>query len=232
MRVALFGGSFDPPHVGHQLACLYVRLTYGVDEVWMIPVFRHAFEKRSVAYAHRVAMCERATAELGPFARVCTIERELAGEQELAGPSYTLLTVRALKARYPEHEFALIIGADLIKERERWYGWTELAQLVPFLILARGGSDSVLRPLPPARDQFHPEGVLLPEVCSTEVRARLRAGQLPRGWVSRGVLAYICEQGLYGASEASFLNSRSDSGAVQQLEPRPESAGDGQRGSE
>lgn len=226
MRVALFGGSFDPPHVGHQLACLYVRLTYGIDEVWMIPVFRHAFDKRSAAYAHRVAMCERATAELGPWARVCTIE------QELAGPSYTLLTVRALKARYPEHEFALVIGADLIKERERWYGWAELAQLVPFLILARGGSDSELRPLPPARDQFHPEGILLPEVCSTEVRARLRDGKLPQGWVSRAVLTYICEQGLYGASEQTLFHSRSDSGAVQQLEPRPEIAGAGKRGSE
>lgn len=216
MRVALFGGSFDPPHVGHQLACLYVRLTYEVDEVWMVPVFRHAFDKRSVAYAHRVAMCERAAAAIGPEVRVCTIERELAGEKEPAGPSYTLHTVRALKQRHPEHAFSLVIGADLVKERERWYGWDELAQLVPFLVLGRGGMSPDLaarQPHPPADDRMHAEGIELPEVCSTAVRARLHEGKLPRGWVAREVLAYIREHGLYGT------------------EPGPQTAGDGERGS-
>lgn len=192
LRVALFGGSFDPPHVGHQLACLYVLLTHPVDQVWMVPVFRHAFDKRSIDYAHRVAMCERAAAAIGPAVRVSTIEEELGGQ------SYTLLTVRALQKKYPEHEFSLVIGADLIKERERWYGWPELAQLVPFIVLGRGGVRSELRPLPPARDHLHAEGVELPEVCSTAVRARLREGRLPEGWVARDVLAYIREHGLYG----------------------------------
>ena len=230
MRVALFGGSFDPPHVGHQLACLYVLLTYPVDEVWMIPVFRHAFDKRWAPFAHRVAMCERAAAAIGPAVRVSTIE------QELAGPSYTLLTVRALKERHPEHDFALVIGADLIKERERWYGWPELAQLVPFLVLRRGGVAREKVALPAGdqpqdqlydqphdqphgqphgqlhgqlhdplhgqpHDQLHEESIELPEVCSTAVRARLGQGKLPHGWVARAVLSYIREQGLYRATE-------------------------------
>ncbi len=207
MRVALFGGSFDPPHVGHQLACLYVLLTYPVDEVWMIPVFRHAFDKRSAPFFHRVAMCERAAAAIGPAVRVSTIE------QELAGPSYTLLTVRALKERHPEHDFALVIGADLIKERERWYGWPELAQLVPFLVLARGGVQREEGARPAAGDQLHEEGIELPEVCSTAVRARLHAGKLPHGWVARGVLSYIREHGLY------------------RPELRPEAFGDDEQGS-
>ena len=193
MRVALFGGSFDPPHVGHQMACLYLLLTYAVEEVWMIPVFRHAFDKRSAPFAHRVAMCERAAAAVGPAVRVCTIEAELTGQ------SYTLLTVRALMARHPEHDFALVIGADLIKERERWYGWPELAELVPFLVLARGGVAAGESAVPPAHDRFHADSVALPEVCSTAVRARLGAGKRPEGWVARDVLAYIQEHNLYGA---------------------------------
>jgi nicotinate-nucleotide adenylyltransferase len=196
MRVALFGGSFDPPHVSHQLACLYVLLTYPVDEVWMIPVFRHAFDKRSVPYAHRVAMCERAAAAVGPRVKVSTIE------QDLGDTSYTLLTVRALQARHPEHEFALVIGADLLKERERWYGFAELAELVPFFILGRSGvhTDSDGEPaLHLARDHYPAEGVDLPAVCSTAVRERLAAGVMPTGWVAQSVLAYIKEHGLYGA---------------------------------
>ncbi len=194
MRVALFGGSFDPPHVGHQMACLYLLLTYGVDEVWMIPVFRHAFDKRSAPFAHRVAMCQRAAAAVGPRVRVSTIEEELGGQ------SYTLVTVQALKERFPEHEFALVIGADLIKERERWYGWPVLAALVPFHVLARGGVTATEAAVPPARDLHHPDSVALPEVCSTTMRAQLRDGQLPHGRVARDVLSYIQEHGLYGAA--------------------------------
>lgn len=225
MRVALFGGSFDPPHVGHQLACLYVLLTYPVDEVWMIPVFRHAFDKRSAPFVHRVAMCERAAAAIGPAVRVSTIE------QELAGPSYTLLTVRALKQRHPEHDFALVIGADLIKERERWYGWPELAQLVPFLILARGG---VAREKLQLHDQGHEEELELPEVCSTAVRARLHQGKLPHGWVARAVLSYIREQGLYRAAaspEAPGQQAAPQSRSGHRPELRPEASGDEERGS-
>lgn len=233
MRVALFGGSFDPPHVGHQLACLYVLLTYPVDEVWMIPVFRHAFDKRSVPFAHRVAMCERAAAAIGPAVRVCTIE------QELVGPSYTLLTVQALRKRHPEHDFALVIGADLIKERERWYGWPELAQLVPFLVLARGGVRHE-NAAPPAggqlHDERHEEELELPEVCSTAVRARLREGKLPHGWVARGVLSYIREQGLYlyqaaAPPEAPGPESAPPSRHRHWPELGPEASADGERGS-
>jgi nicotinate-nucleotide adenylyltransferase len=194
MRVALFGGSFDPPHVGHQLACLYVLSTYPVDEVWMIPVFRHAFDKRSAPFAHRVAMCELAAAAVGPRVKVCTIE------QDLADKSYTLRTVRALMARHPEHELSLVIGTDLLKERERWYGWPELARLVPFLVLGRGGVHGASDlPEPPARDLCHAEGIDLPAVSSTAVRERLAADAMPSGWVDQRVLAYIKEHGLYRA---------------------------------
>jgi nicotinate-nucleotide adenylyltransferase len=236
MRVALFGGSFDPPHVGHQLACLYVLLTYPVDEVWMVPVFRHAFDKRSAPFVHRVAMCERAAAAIGTAVRVSTIE------QELAGPSYTLLTVRALKERHPEHDFALVIGTDLIKERERWYGWPELAQLVPFLVLGRGGVAREKGALPTPgqpygqpHDQLHEEGIELPEVCSTAVRARLGEGKLPHGWVARAVLSYIREQGLYRATTAAAPapgpESASPGRSCHRPELPPEAAGDEERGS-
>lgn len=184
MHVALFGGSFDPPHVGHQMACLYVLETEPVDEVWMMPVFRHAFDKRSAPYPHRLALCERAAAALGPRVRVSAVE------SELEAPNYTLLTVKALQARHPEHRFSMVIGADLLKERERWYGWPELEQLLPFIVLGRSGAE--------AGDED--ERLDLPAVSSTKVRARLAAGERPSRWVARSVLDYIEAQGLYRAA--------------------------------
>ena len=204
MRVALFGGSFDPPHVAHQLACLYALATQDIDQVWMVPCFQHAFDKRSAPFGHRVALCRLAAAAI-PRVQVCTIE------EELGGPSYTLVTVRALQARHPEHDFQIMIGADLLKERERWHGWDELSRLVPFLVLGRAGSGAEAPAVVDreargaavvdreARSAAVVDQVVLPAVSSTRVRALLKAGQRPTGLVAREVLDYIEEHRLYRA---------------------------------
>lgn len=200
MRVAVFGGSFDPPHIGHVLACQYVIATHPVDEVWMVPCFRHPFQKRTTDYAHRVKMCERAAATLGPRCKVSTIE------EELGGAGYTLHLVRALRSRHPEHELSLVIGADLVAERERWYGAHELALLVPFIVLGRAqGRPATETPssAPTAgfRDYRHAEALDLPEVSSTKVREALREGRSPSGWVPSTVLSYIETHRLYSHRE-------------------------------
>src|SRR3954452_22589054 len=107
MRVALFGGSFNPPHVAHQLVGLYVLETEPVDELWLIPCFKHPFDKALAPFEDRLAMCELAAAALGPRARVSDCERRLGGE------SRTLRTVKALQAQHPGVELSLVIGGDI-----------------------------------------------------------------------------------------------------------------------
>ena len=68
-EVALFGGSFNPPHVAHQMVCLFVLETCRVDAVWMVPTFRHAFSKELCGFEHRFRMCELAAAPLGERVR-------------------------------------------------------------------------------------------------------------------------------------------------------------------
>lgn len=212
MRVALFGGSFDPPHIGHQLACLYVLETHAVDEVWMLPCAQHPFAKQLAPFAHRAAMCERAGASLSRV-RVCTIEGEL------VGPSYTLHTVRALAERYPQHEFLLVIGADLLHEREHWHGAAELFTRVRFIVLGRRADEksAAARPSPAhekppgetapirPRDIRHAQALDLPPVSSTAVRAALASGQTPTGWLAASVLTYIQEQALYVGADAASV---------------------------
>jgi nicotinate-nucleotide adenylyltransferase len=199
MQIALFGGSFDPPHIGHQFASLYVLETFEVDELWMIPCYRHPFDKRMGAFSHRVAMCRLAAASLGPRVRVSTIE------EELGGPSYTLSTVQALATRHPEHEFLLVIGADLLRERERWHGASELLSRVRFIILGRAGVDA--GPLRPGRDLCHDSSLDLPAVSSTLVRSCLASGQDPKAWLSQKVLAYIREHDLYRHEQPAPISS-------------------------
>src|SRR6185312_2197168 len=133
MRVAIFGGSFNPPHVAHQMAALYVLETAPVDELWLVPAVRHAFGKALAPFADRLAMCERAAAALGPRVRVSAIERELGGE------SRTLRTVRRLQQDHPADSFSLVIGADLLGEVPSWLGGAELQRTVPFIVVGRGG---------------------------------------------------------------------------------------------
>src|SRR5262245_50635237 len=78
-RIALFGGSYDPPHIAHQMAALYVLETQPVDELWIVPTYVHPFEtKHLLPFKHRVEMCKLMAAPLGDRVTVSKIEEELA----------------------------------------------------------------------------------------------------------------------------------------------------------
>jgi nicotinate-nucleotide adenylyltransferase len=177
MRIAIYGGSFNPPHVAHQMAMAYVLATAHVDELWMVPTFKHPFDKQLVPFSDRVKMCELAAS---PFKSV----RVSKIEEELGGDSYTLRTIKTLKERHPDHRFSLVIGADLVAERERWHGWPELKELVPFTVVGREGSPST-------------GGIALPAVSSTIVRQRLATNEPVDALVASAVLDYIKARGLY-----------------------------------
>lgn len=184
MRVALFGGSFNPPHVAHQLVALYVLETAGVDQLWMIPCFQHPFEKALEPFEDRRRMCELAAEALGPRVKVSDVEARLGGE------SRTLRTVQALRAAHPDVELALVIGSDLEAETATWYGADELRQSVSFIVVGRTG--------------FARPGLLaMPAISSTEIRERLRAqGNEVEALLPRRVLDYIRQRRLYGVTEA------------------------------
>jgi len=179
-KVALYGGSFNPPHVGHLLATAYVLATGDVDEIWLLPSHRHPFGKRLAPFADRAAMCGLLASYFAEGVSVSTVE------EEIGGGGFTIDTVRALIARHPDHAFRLVVGADILDEAPKWRSFDELERLAPLLVVARGG-----HPHPRAR------GPAMPQVSSTEVRARLAAGRGAEELVPRAVLEYIRNGGLY-----------------------------------
>ena len=178
-RVALFGGSFNPPHLGHLFAALYVLETRAVDELWLVPTFHHPFEKALAPFADRFEMCRSMAAALGPRVRVSDIEARL------AGASRTLRTVERLRQEAPGVDFSLVIGGDLVGEVDTWFGAAELRALVDFVVVDRSPSPSA-------------HGLAMPAVSSTEIREALARGEDVSGRVSRSVLDYIASRGLYG----------------------------------
>jgi nicotinate-nucleotide adenylyltransferase len=183
MNVGVFGGSYNPPHVAHVLACALVLSTEEIDTLLVVPTYRHPFAKSLAPFDDRVAMCELAMATM-PRVRVSRVEEELGGE------SRTLRTVEHLTRTRPDWNLRLIIGADLLAEAPRWFGFDAIARLAPPIVLARAGVD--VAGVGP---------VLLPEVSSTLVRSAIARGawEAAAKLVPRSVLAHVREKGLYGA---------------------------------
>src|SRR5687767_8949980 len=136
-RVGLFGGSFNPPHVAHQLVALYVLETQ-VDEVWFVPAYTHVFGKQLAPFEHRVAMCELAAAPLGARAVVSRAEQELAQRPDFVA-SRTLDLIDHLHAKMPDAQLHLVVGTDILGDTDKWYRWDEVTRRAPPIIIGRSG---------------------------------------------------------------------------------------------
>lgn len=178
-EIALFGGSFDPPHVGHLLAAAYVLATEPVDELWLVPGFEHPFGKKfQSSYAHRAGLCGKLAQDL-PRTRVSRAEQE-------SGQARTVDLLEYLMQKHPGTRWALVLGTDLNAERPQWKNFPRIEQLARIITVQRTGF-----PEPGAN------GPQLPEISSTQVRALLRAGGDVSHLVPRGVLESIRAAGTY-----------------------------------
>jgi nicotinate-nucleotide adenylyltransferase len=177
-EVALFGGSFDPPHVGHLLAAAYVLATEPIEELWLVPVFEHPLGKKLAApFEHRVELCERLAKSL-PRSRVSRAEQE-------SGEARTVDLLEWLQRKHPGTKFALVLGTDLNAERPQWKNFEKIEQLARIITVHRGGfTQGETR-------------IVLPQVSSTHVRALLESGGDVSHLVPREVLAAIRAVGTY-----------------------------------
>lgn len=180
-RVAIYGGSFNPPHVGHVLAVTYTLVAQPVDEVLVVPCYVHPFAKELASFDERFAMCELAMGWL-PGVSVSRVEAELGGE------SRTLRTLEHLQAQHPDWSMRLLVGADILNDASKWHGFDRVTALAPLLVLGRAGVAAAGAPQP-----------LLPEVSSTQIRAMFAAGERDRlsELVPRVVIEHAVRRGLY-----------------------------------
>lgn len=195
VRIGLFGGSFNPPHLGHLALARAAREQLALSEVRWLPAGQ-PWQKAGQAMAsgaHRAAMVQRLIAD---EPRMVLDARELAR----SGPTYTLDTVRACAAEQPQAEWFLLLGQDQVAGLPTWHGLPELLARLTLAVAARAGRAPDLPPAVAALGARRAV-VALPrvDVSATQVRQALAAGAAVAHWVGEPVARYIAEHNLYRA---------------------------------
>ena len=184
MRIGIFGGTFNPIHLGHLLLAETARETLALDRVVFIPSHQppHKRAKDLLPGAHRVKLIELAIRDQPAFV-VSDIELER------EGPSYSIETVQILRKQLPQATLFLLIGADMLSVR--WLAWDELKRLCTIVVARRPGS--------PPRREASLKWLTMPQldIASSDIRARLKAGRSIRYLVPAAVERYIRQHRLY-----------------------------------
>lgn len=192
MRLAIFGGSFDPPHIGHLLAAGDAADQLELARIVFVPAATQPLKVgRATATAQQRLDMVRLLAEGDPRFEVSDVE------VNRSGLSFTVDTLTHFAGLYPADERFLLLGKDVLGTFDQWKEPTQVVKLARPVLLERG--DEAETPLPVAmRDA---DVVHLPtrriDVSSTEIRERVGEGRSIKGFVTDGVAAYIARAALY-----------------------------------
>ena len=195
MRLGVFGGTFDPPHVGHLIVAQDAAVALDLDRVLFVPAGVPPHKRNRVLSPAdaRLAMTRAATAGNGRF-DVDGVEVER-GE----GPSYTVDTLRALVGRHPGAELWLLLGRDQWDEFATWREPDEVLRLASVGVLSRAGDGSGPGPGlgPGTHERVRFVDVTRIDVSSTEIRRRVGVGESVRYLVPDAVIEIIFRESLY-----------------------------------
>ncbi len=196
-RIGVFGGTFDPPHIGHLILAGEAVHQFQLDRLlWVLtPEPPHKLENAVTPLTHRLAMLENMIAD-NPAFELSRIEIER------PGPHYTVDTVRAIAENQPGADIILLIGGDSLRDLPTWRFAPDLVTVVSKLGVMRRPDDStdlaaLEAKLPGVLGKLHFIDALLQPVSSRELRRRISSGEMYRYYVAPGVYDYIEKNRLY-----------------------------------
>lgn len=199
MKIIVFGGTFSPPHLGHQLMAEQVlSATFddvlAFDQLWFLPVGQHSFAKQFVDSKHRLAMLDllkQSIYEKNPdlLGKIFTETYELESNEE----SQTFNTLEALAKKYPEHQFSFLIGSDNLEKFHLWHNYKLMLSKYPFYVYPR-----VNFPLEPIYEgMITLDGFPKMQVSSTQVREAFLNKTGLGNLLNAKVIKYIEENKLF-----------------------------------
>ncbi|OGG34872.1 nicotinate (nicotinamide) nucleotide adenylyltransferase [Candidatus Gottesmanbacteria bacterium RIFOXYB1_FULL_47_11] len=184
MHIGLFGGVFNPPHIGHLMIAQQVLDYTDIEEIWFIPNYGQQPPKAGVApVGDRLAMARMLTL---PHTKVSTIEID----NQLSG-----YTIDLLPFLLREHTYTFIMGSDWLPGFTKWKQWEELLTKLPFLVFPR--NDHPTAPLYKNMTLLAHPDLITSNISSTKIRARIAAGLPIDQFVPAPVAEYIKTHELY-----------------------------------
>jgi len=187
-RIGLFGGTFDPPHIGHLIIAETAWEQLGLERIYFVPAYipPHKRGKKCTPVSHRLAMIQLALRGNRHFDMLdCEVKRR--------GVSYTIDTLREIKEQYCGYEFFFILGSDNLQQFHTWKNPDEIMKLAHLVVYER--------PNIPIHKKYSSAiqlcGPLL-DISSTDIRAKVTKQQSIRYLVPKAVEQYICKHRLYG----------------------------------
>ena len=196
-RIGLFGGTFDPPHLGHLILASEAQSQLELDRLlWVLtPEPPHKQDQPITSTEHRLAMVRLAIAD-NPSFELSRIELDR------PGPHYTLDTIRLIAQQNPEAEIVPIIGGDSLHDLPTWHQPKEIVYACHWIgVMRRPNEESSLdeleRELPGIRSKVHYVDAPLLEIASREIRNRIAEGRSVRYYLPMLVYEYIERHHLY-----------------------------------
>lgn len=179
-NIAIFGGKFDPPHLGHQTTIFLALEKYKMDEVLIVPSFSHPFGYRSSSFEIRCEMCE---IMIKPWdkdrVKVSKAEKNIGTETV-----YTIDLIKYLKQTNQTDKYHLFIGADNWKLKSKWHNFNEIEKLCESIVVIGRGNDLS-------------NGFSLPDISSSQIREMVRNNIDPSPLLPDGIMEYIKNHNLY-----------------------------------
>ena len=206
MKIALFGGTFNPPHLGHRRLLDSFCNAISFDRVFVVPDKRpvHKICDDLALDSERLQMCRLAFDD--PAFTVSSMEIDRASD------SYTVYTVRELQAQYPDAEIYLLMGSDMFLSFHKWYKYREIFEKCTLCVASRQNEDDLqalrsyafktLRVYIPQNQTTGEHLLFSPvepfEISSSALRKKLAEGEDASAYLSPAVINYIQTRGMYG----------------------------------
>lgn len=186
MKIAVLGGSFDPPHQGHAIIAERLIKLFNFGQVWLMPCFKHPFNKKLTSPKHRLAMTK--------FLRSKNIK---VSDLEIKRKkiSYTIDTLNSLKKMSPKNQFFWVAGSDQMKSFKKWKKWEEILEKFKLIIIPRNGAKTTnlfTNAIILDREKFSPI-----RISSSTIRERIKKGKKIDKMVPKEVESYIIQHKLY-----------------------------------
>jgi nicotinate-nucleotide adenylyltransferase len=197
MKIAILGGSFDPPHRGHTIIAKRLLKLNLFDRIWLMPLFEHPFNKNLSTPQERLEMTKYLESD-----KVKVSDFEISKKST----SYTIDTLKFLSKNNPQDKFSWIIGTDQVKDFTKWKEWREIVDNFKLIVIPRSGFKKAEKEIRNIAKQIKsPKNIVLIDrkkfppiyISSTLIRKRIKDKGHISNLVPKEVERYIIQHKLY-----------------------------------